>query len=544
MRSITIALFGLIALTATAQAQDSIKKREVSVTSTFKPTLKEAAKINLDASPPYADTSRPRLQYNIPNQNLLFAYQPGTLKPLALGVDTSGAWPLWNYAKLGYGSLSTPYFETGLSLGNGKTAGLNIYGKHISSKGKIEHQKFSNTDVEFNGFVQTGRNMEWNGSFLVSDDKYNKYGYEPKGLDFADDSLKVGYQSWSTRVSFHNINRTELGISYNPEIRLDVFRDRLKNNESNAYFNIPVRKTLGGQFEANVALEGNLTRYSPDSKKTIKNNYFSLAPSILVKTTTLNLQAGIKPSWDNGEFKLFPNILAEISSQDKRITIQAGWIGYLQSNTFRSLAEYNPWIWAPGFSNNSRIEEIYGGIKGAVTDHFNYNLKLGYNKITNQQYFVNDTSTGKSFLVVNDPDARAFTFNGEMGYTVGEKFTLNTGLALKRFVNMDDIYEKPFGIPQLEFNTNIRLQILKDLYVKGDLSAFDAVWYQTKSDRGRLKGGMDLSAGLEFAVYKNIKLWAQFNNILNNEYQRWKQYPVYGFGFLGGVVFSFAQNNK
>jgi opacity protein-like surface antigen len=325
---------------------------------------------------------------------------------------------------------------------------------------------------------------------------------------------------------------------------LDVFNDRLKNNESNAYFNIPVRKTLGGNFEAEVALEGSLVRYSPDAKKTIKNNYFSLAPSLFVKTTVLNLQAGIRPSWDNGSFKLLPNIMAEASSEDKRITIQAGWIGYLQSNTFRSLAEYNPWIWAPGFSNNSRIEEIYGGIKGAVTDHFNYNLKLGYNKITNQQYFINDTMTGKSFLVVNDPEARAFNFKGELGYTVGEKFTLNTGLALKRFINMDDVYEKPFGIPQLEFNTNIRLQILKDLYVKGDLSAFDAVWYQTKDDRGKLKGGMDLSAGLEFAVYKNVKLWAQFNNILNNEYQRWRQYPVYGFNFLGGVVFSFAQNNK
>ncbi|HEY1113165.1 MAG TPA: hypothetical protein VGE66_06370 [Chitinophagaceae bacterium] len=544
MRSISIALFGLLILNASAQAQDTIRKREVSVTSTFKPELKPAAKINLDATPPYADTTRPRLQYELPNQNLLFAYQPGTLKPLALGVDTAGTWPLWNFAKVGYGSLSSPYFETGLSLGNGKTAGLNIYGKHLSSKGKIEHQKFSNTDVEFNGFMQTGNNIQWNGRFGVSDDRYNKYGYEPKSLEFPKDSIKVRFETWSARVNFHNINRTELGISYNPEVRIDVFNDRLKNKESNTYFNLPVRKTIGENFEADVALEGNLTRYSPDGKKTIKNNYFSLAPSVLVKTAVLNLQAGIRPSWDNGAFKLFPNIMAELSSSDKRITLQAGWIGYLQSNTFRSLAEYNPWIWAPAFSNNSQIEEFYGGIKGAVTDHFNYNLKLGYNKITNQQYFVNDTATGKSFLVLNDPEARAFNFNGEIGYTVGEKFTMKTGLALKRFINMDDVYEKPFGIPQLEFNTNIRLQVLKDLYVKGDLYAFDAVWYQTKGDRGKQKGGMDLGAGLEFAVYKNVKLWAQFNNILNNDYQRWKQYPVYGFNFLGGVVFSFAQNNQ
>ena len=41
-------------------------------------------KINLYASPITADTSRPRIAYNIPPQNLFFAYQPVSLKPLAL----------------------------------------------------------------------------------------------------------------------------------------------------------------------------------------------------------------------------------------------------------------------------------------------------------------------------------------------------------------------------------------------------------------------------------------------------------------------------
>ena len=57
------------------QAQDTTRKRTVQVTSQFKPVLKDAAKINLNASPPTADTSRPRLQYQIPNQNLQFVYQ-------------------------------------------------------------------------------------------------------------------------------------------------------------------------------------------------------------------------------------------------------------------------------------------------------------------------------------------------------------------------------------------------------------------------------------------------------------------------------------
>jgi outer membrane receptor for ferrienterochelin and colicin len=53
-----------------------------------------------------------------------------------------------------------------------------------------------------------------------------------------------------------------------------------------------------------------------------------------------------------------------------------------------------------------------------------------------------------------------------------------------------------------------------------------------------------MNAGVEFGIVKNVKLWAQFNNIFNKQYQRWNQYPVYPFSFMGGVVFSFSQNNK
>ena len=72
-----------------SNAQDTTKKHSVSITSTFKPALKETAKINFGATPPTADTAKPRLNYDIPNQNLLFAYQPGALKPMALQIKSS-----------------------------------------------------------------------------------------------------------------------------------------------------------------------------------------------------------------------------------------------------------------------------------------------------------------------------------------------------------------------------------------------------------------------------------------------------------------------
>ena len=57
-------------------SQDTTKRRTIDITSTFKPALREAAKINFNAAPPVADTTKPRLLYTLPAENLLFAYVP------------------------------------------------------------------------------------------------------------------------------------------------------------------------------------------------------------------------------------------------------------------------------------------------------------------------------------------------------------------------------------------------------------------------------------------------------------------------------------
>ena len=135
---------------AKANAQKDTTKNGIDIISSFKPVLRESAKLNFSAAPPDVDTSKAKLNYDIPNQNLLFAYQPGSLKPLALDIDTGGRFDNSSYVKIGFGSLRTPFLQAGFSLGDGKTAGLNIYAKHVGSDGKRDFQKFTNTDVKFN----------------------------------------------------------------------------------------------------------------------------------------------------------------------------------------------------------------------------------------------------------------------------------------------------------------------------------------------------------------------------------------------------------
>jgi hypothetical protein len=538
-------LIMLIGLSVSAQ-NDTTRKKSVNITSAFKPVLRESAKINFNASPPTADTAKPKLQYDIPNPNLLFAYQPGTLKSLALQVDSTAKWDNHNYIKAGFGSLKTPYIQAGFSFGDGNTAGANIYAKHVSSQGKREFQDFTTTQVKLSGFYKAAKNMEWDASIGMRADKTYKYGFQPESLSFPNDSIKQNFQTISARVGAHNINKTDFGLTYSPEIKIDVFSDNLKNNESNTVIDLPLQKTIGHDYAVNLGITFDLTRLSPKAKSAINNTMYYISPSFLYKKSNLNLQLGIRPSWDNMSFKMFPNILADIGTQDQRFTFQAGWTGYLRKTSYQYLASQNPWLWLPSTLLNTKVEERFAGFKGSVGDHFSYSAKVAFNKLSNQPLFINDTSAagdGKSFRVVNERQINVLNFGGELGYNIEEKFSLITSLSFNQYTGLKD-NQKAWGLLPLELNTALRLQIIKDLWLKGDLFAWGGPQYLKKGGAaGKLDGAFDLNAGLEFRITKNFNLWTQFNNIFNKEYQRWSQYPVYGFNFAGGIVFSFDQKN-
>ncbi|MGL6267061.1 MAG: hypothetical protein ACRC2O_04025, partial [Chitinophagaceae bacterium] len=97
--SLSVAVLLLLALPVLSQ--ETGKKQTIDITSSFKPVLRNAAKINFNASPPVVDSSKPKLAYTIPVQNMVPGLMPVTLKPLALNIDSAASWVNSNYLKAG-----------------------------------------------------------------------------------------------------------------------------------------------------------------------------------------------------------------------------------------------------------------------------------------------------------------------------------------------------------------------------------------------------------------------------------------------------------
>ena len=521
---------------------DTAKKQTIDITSSYKPVLRNAVKINFSASHLNADTIKPKMNYTVPSQNLFYAYQPISLRPLALQQDTNLYLGIRNYIKVGYGNYSTPYVNAGFSFGDGKKMLVNLYANYISSKGKISNQDYTQLQIKANAIFFTPKNEVYVGAQLSQNNNY-LYGYNHSLYTFKKDSVRQQFQDLVLTGGVRNTTSGEYGISYNPNITVINFTNKNKVNESTVIANAPITKTFGDAFMLKIDAKADITSYTTKnlaSNIKFSNNVFQIAPSIAISSPRFSINAGIVPTWNNGVFVWLPNVFAEAQVKEKTFLIQAGWIGRYTKNTYRNLTALNPFLTTIPFQKNTKEIEYYGGIKATVGKHFSFNLKGGIVSFNDMPLFINDTATdNKAFNISNEKSVQSLRIHGDLSFISQDKFTLTAGLTFNGYTLLQS-NAKAWNTVPMEITSSLRWWAFKQVLLKADLYAFSGGNYLTKGNKAQsFSGGTDISVGAEFKVNNRFSAWIDINNIANQKYQRWHAYEVYGLNLLGGIRVSF-----
>ena len=521
---------------------DTAKKQKIDITSSYKPVLRNAVKINFSASHLNADTTKPKMNYTVPSQNLFYAYQPISLRPLALQQDTNLYLGIRNYIKVGYGNYSTPYVNAGFSFGDGKKMVVNLYANYISSKGKIANQDYTQLQIKANAIFFTPKNEVYVGAQLSQNNNY-LYGYNHSLYTFKKDSVRQQFQDLVLTGGVRNTTSGEYGISYNPNITVINFTNKNKVNESTVIANAPITKTFGDAFMLKIDAKADITSYTTKnlaSNIKFSNNVFQIAPSIAISSPRFSINAGIVPTWNNGVFVWLPNVFAEAQVKEKTFLIQAGWIGRYTKNTYRNLTALNPFLTTIPFQKNTKEIEYYGGIKAIVGKHFSFNLKGGIVSFNDMPLFINDTATdNKAFNISNEKSVQSLRIHGDLSFINQDKFTLTAGLTFNGYTLLQS-NAKAWNTVPMEITSSLRWWAFKQVLLKADLYAFSGGNYLTKGNKAQsFSGGTDISVGAEFKVNNRFSAWIDINNIANQKYQRWHAYEVYGLNVLGGIRVSF-----
>ncbi|WP_416438093.1 hypothetical protein [Phnomibacter sp. MR] len=524
----------------TATAQDTVKRRTIEITSSFKPGLQQQQKFGFTASATPADSARPKLSYKIPSQNLAFNFVPAPLRPLAFQEDSSlkNAAPSV-YVKAGFGNFSTPFLQALASFGNGEKSNGSVEGNYTSSKGNLDYQKAAQYGVKGNLWLHMKQNNSLHLYGGYQGQQTQRYGWEPKATPPVLDSMALQYNTIFVGAGLGNSIAGDAGVSYDAKIDAHFFSDKYDAQETAVRFEAPITKTIGDNASVTVGIKGMLSSFR-SNKSDFSNNLFMIPVNAQLQLKdNISVKAGIIPSWNNKVFKLLPDVSVEYLLNEKNLVLQAGVRGYYDEQTFRSLAAFNPWMQQPDSLTNTRNSEIFAAVKSNVNENLGFRVKAGVGKQSNVPLFVNDSKDGSSFQMIRELDLNRVFIAGELVYQQGQKLNWTNSLQVNMY-NDIDAAPKAYGLLPFEFRSSVQLLIRKDLRFKADLYTINGAWYRDQTgDDKKGKSVLDLNAGLEFDVHKKVKLWLQLNNIVNQDYQRWNQYRVFGFQALGGAIFHF-----
>ncbi len=536
---------GLICTLAVQAQKDTTKNQAIEITSSYKPVLRNAVKINFSGSQLAADTSKPLLNYVVPAQNLFYAYQPISLKPLALATDEALQLGNRNYVKAGFGSYSTPYIKAGFSLGDGKTALANITGSYIGSKGKdIQYQDYSKLNVTAAASYFLPKQEVYAKVALDQDNNY-LYGYDHSIFNYTKNDIQQKFQNITIGGGFKNTAPNALNLNYNPNVQYNIFTSKEKVNEGTFKANIPVTFSINKEFSAKVEATADLTKYSTKNlipnNVSYTNNILQISPSIIYKGELVNFNAGVTPVSNNGDFSLLPNIYVEAQIAENTFMLQAGWIGHYQKNSYKNLSDVNPWIQPMSFQKNTKETEYYAGLKGTLGSHFSISAKAGFLRYKDFALFITDTASAdqKAYKIVYEPTASNVRIHGDINYVDQDKLSLTAGLTLNAYTGFGT-NDKAWNTVPMEFTASGRYEAIKKLTLKADFYMFNGGKSISKGNvRTGLNGAADLSLGAVYEINKNFSVWADANNVFNDKYERWNRYPVYGVNFLGGILIKF-----
>jgi outer membrane receptor protein involved in Fe transport len=564
-----ITISSSLSLVAQERAKDSLDDQVVNVVTPYKPTISDAFKIK--DTPKLQDSNlvkKKEVKYNIFSIPVASTFTPA--KGKAANVDKAKSVKLYdNYASLGFGTYTTILGEVYLNHELSNTENVGGYFSHHSSQGGIEDllldDDFSNTHLNAH-YSQKLRDFSWkvNGGFDLM--TYNWYGLPQNffGQTEADD-----IDPSHTFNSFYLGGKLKFddAIINDGSVRFRRFGDNQDSGENRfvakAGFDIPVQdeiiKTefyidyIGGSFDEN---------YFSNESINYGNVTFGLSPSYQLTQDDLTVNLGLRLVYLNdtelsdNKFFIYPNIKASYRLVDEILIAYGGITGQLQQNSYYDFANENPFV-SPTLFITPTDQRYNGflGLKGKLSNNVSYNVKGNYFAEENKALFkANDArgdasenyQYGNSFGVVYD-DVTTFSVAGELNIDINRNFTL--GIKGEYFnYSMDDESEA-WNLPDVTGSIFMDVQISEQwfagasaVYVgerKDQQDLVAVLTPQNPSSVITLDSYFDANAHVGYKINDQLSVFAKVNNILNQDYQRYLNFPVQGFQALAGATYQF-----
>lgn len=562
---------------AFAQKKDeNLGTEVVNVVKPYTPTISDAFKVK--ETPVVEDddnTQKEEIKYNIFSFPVASTFTPA--KGKAAGVEKQEKEKLYNnYATLGvgnYGTINAELFVTENLNRNEYVGGML---RHLSSQGGIDaarlDDKYYNTAIDLN-YGNRQKDYTWNTDLGYQNRVYNWYGLPLEYYQFDEQTINSidpaqTYHSFyiggkvAARDSFFRDAQAQYkrfwdayGSGENrfyikPSLDIDVAEEKVKVDFVADY--------VGGSFEKDYYTGAGLDY-----------NHFNLGvqPSILYQKGDISAQLGAGIFYSLGKvagesdnkFYIYPQVKASYKVVGDLMVAYAGAEGTLKQNSYADFVDGNPFVSPTLYVTPTNQQyDIYVGLKGKLANSVAYNIRGSYmNEDDHAFYLLNEPNLrlveladenytyGNSFGIVYDK-LTTMSFFGELraDFSKSVSFGIN-GTYYSYSTDQDEAW----NLPQIKVGASLDVDIAPKWYA-GTNMFFTGERKDRMIDTSIFGGGIvyktitldnyfDLNAHLGYKYSERLTGFLKLNNILNQDYQRWANYPVQGFQFMLGASYKF-----
>jgi hypothetical protein len=585
-----VLLFAGLQTTFAQKKDENIGTEVVNVVKSYTPTVSDAFKVKETPSLDDEETARKEvINYTIFSFPVASTFAPA--KGRAASVDKTPQERLYNnYLTLGFGSYASANAELFITQNVNDTDFVAGMLRHQSSQGDIKGVKLDDNFYDTGLDLTYGSKKEtynWNLDLGYQNQVYNWYGLpEYFGNNLSETGQNDLINSIDPQQTYHNfyiggsIGATDSFFD-KAMIKYNRFWDATGSEENHVVFKPSVDLGVADYFfKLNFTVDylnakfDNAYAADPSVQTTTylnenSNLILSASPNFQLAKDDLAVNVGAEVTYlsmltntfdgsdaeTESKLLIYPKVTASYKVVGDLMIAYAGAEGGLQQNTYRDLTNINPFL-SPTqiISPTDSQYDIYVGLKGKLTNAVSYNVRGSYLNEKNKALFLSNKYSqlatnepymyGNSFSVIYD-DMKTINFFGELKADFSKNVSFGINASFSSYTM--DFQEEAWNLPELQLGSSLNVNFTKKWFAGANVffagerkdMQVDQSFTEIGVEKRTLDAYFDANLNVGYKYNERLTAFLKANNIANQAYEKWLNYPVQQFQLLLGASYKF-----
>ncbi|MFO8054735.1 MAG: hypothetical protein R6U19_06175 [Bacteroidales bacterium] len=539
--------------------EDTVFSGEVMVVGPHDPRIADAFKIRGNPQMESIDVKKEPVEYDIQSIRLPVSFELDPIRPARMKGDPLDK--LYNnHMRIAMGTSTMPYLEYFYNTTRSRDHAFGIHLKHFSASGKIDKHPFP-------GFSDNLAELYYKKFFknhkLTSEAKYERnvvhsYGipreiYDTLNKDIERKDIRLMYHRISANANFKSDYPAFDKDKLHHEFNLSAYH--FSDNKNTAELSTELSGNIHKQIKLlpsadeqvlGLKFRGNYMNNTRDTLQETNTGLVRITPYLNNSLNNVTLNVGINTYIESDSIssrvEFYPDLHLRMELINNIFVLKGGLTGKTSQDQIHRLTKENPFMYTASalrFRHKSSV--IYAGLNASISKNINFSTHFQSSKTGNEPFFLRDTTTelANRFNVVYDT-VRTIYIRAELEYQWQDNLEISLGGKYTEF--SETRLSHPWNRPQVEgylkgrYNLQEKIIFNAELFFVGSRKALGL-----KDDHFQareLDPFIDANLSVEYRYNKLLSGFLKFHNIGAKKYEKWSDYPSYGFQFMAGLTYS------